>query len=280
MTSLVATLATTPLVIYHFNRFTLWGIAANMLLLPLVSMWIMPAAVIALLLMPFGMEHYPLVILNYGIGLMMNGARIFSGLPYAAISLPPPSFFGIVIVVFGGLWLCIWQQKWRIWGVVPIIIGMMTIFLNKPYDLLISSDASKVAIRLESGQFLFLRGKDSSFDGQAWLRVHGQDSGLTRNDLDEKIGSCEKSKCTVTAYGKKIVVARGKKEIDSICDGSPDIIISQNYLDENKKCSAIPLLFDKAWLENEGATALRFNNGSIRLESSRQYRGQRPWVIN
>jgi len=280
MTSLVATLATTPLVIYHFNRFTLWGIAANMLLLPLVSMWIMPAAVIALLLMPFGAEHYPLLFLNYGIGLMMNGARLFSGLPYAAISLPPLSFIGIIAVVLGGLWLCIWQQKWRIWGIIPIITGMMTIWLNQPYDLLVSPDASKVALRLENGRFLFLRGKDSSFDGQAWLRVHGQNSGLTRNDLDENMGGCEKSRCTVTAYGKKIIVTRGQKEIESSCDGSPDIVISQNYLDENPGCANVPLLIDKARLEKEGATAFRFKDGTVEVESSRQYRGQRPWVIN
>lgn len=278
LTSLVATLATTPLVIYHFNRFTLWGVAANMLLLPLVSMWIMPAAVIAFLLMPFGMEHYPLVALDYGITLMMRGARFFADMPYASIALPPPAFWGIIITVLGGLWLCIWQQKWRIWGIIPAIIGMATIMLHQPYDLLISPDASKVAIRIEDGRFIFLRGKDSSFDGQAWLRVHGQNAGLSTDDLDEKNGTCGKHKCLLNAYGRKIVVTRGKKEIEASCEGNPDIVISQNYLDENPLCSNVKNLFDKAYLGKNGATALRFNGVDIKVETSRQFRGARPWV--
>ena len=278
LTSLVATFATTPLVIYHFNRFTLWGIAANMLLLPLVSMWIMPAAVIALLLMPFGLEYYPLITLDFGISLMMRGARFFAELPYASISLPPPSFWGIILAVFGGLWLCIWQQKWRLLGVPLLIIGVATIALHKPYDLLISSNASKVAMRLEDGQFVFIRGKDDSFDGKMWLRTHGQENGLSIEDLDEELGGCDKHKCTITAYGKKIVATKGKKEIEASCDGNPDIVISQNYLDENPRCNNVPLLFDKAYLQKNGAAALRFNNGNIQIENSREYRGNRPWV--
>jgi competence protein ComEC len=278
LTSLVATIATTPLVIYHFNRFTLWGIAANMLMLPLASFWIMPAAVISFLLMPFGLEHYPLLALDYGISLMMRGARLFAGLPYASITLPPPSFWGILLTVFGGLWLCIWQRKWRLAGVPLMIIGMATIALHHPYDLLVSPDASKVALRLDNGRFIFLRGKDASFDGQAWLRTHGQETGLPLEEMEGALGSCGKHKCTVSAYGKKIVVMRGKKKTGASCDGKPDIVISQNYLGENPECRKIPLLIDKDYLQTRGATAIRFHTGDMSIENATELRGDRPWV--
>ena len=277
-TSLVATLATTPLVIYHFNRFTLWGIAANMLLLPLVSMWIMPAAVIAFLLMPFGLEYYPLIVLDYGISFMMQGARFFAELPYASIALPSPHFYGLLMFIIGGLWLCIWQQKWRLLGIPLAIIGVATIALHKPYDLLISSDASKVALRLDDGRFIFLRGKEDSFDGQVWLRANGQEKAGELDELDKNIGSCDKYKCVMTAYGKKIVVTKGKQYIEESCDLAPDIVISKNYLGDIDNCGAVPLLIDAEYLENKGATALHFNNGEIQIESSSEYRGSRPWV--
>jgi competence protein ComEC len=276
LTSLVASLATTPLVIYHFNRFTLWGIAANMLLLPLVSVWIMPAAVIAFLLMPFGMEYYPLLMLDHGISIMMKGARFFAELPYASIALPSPHFYGLLLFVFGGLWLCIWQQKWRLLGVPLAIIGVATITLHKPYDLLISSDASKVALRLEDGRFVFLRGKEDSFDGQVWLRANGQEKSATLDELEGE--NCNKYKCIIIAYDKKIVVTKGKKYIEDSCDGNPDIVVSKNYLGDINNCAAVPLLIDAEFLENMGATALRFNNGKIQIESSSDYRGDRPWV--
>ncbi len=280
LTSLVATIATTPLVIYHFNRFTLWGIAANMLMLPLASFWIMPAAVIAFLLMPFRFEYYPLVALDSGISLMMKGARLFASLPYSQISLPSPSFLGLLAVVFGGLWLCIWQKKWRLLGVPLMLVGIATIALHKPYDLLISSDASKIAMRLDDGKFVFLRGKADSFDGQVWLRTHGQEEGLSLDEWDEKLGSCDKHKCTITAYGKKIVVTRGKKNIEESCDEKPDIVISGNYLGDIANCLNVPLLIDSTYLERNGATALRFEKGNIQIENSSKYRGNRVWVNN
>lgn len=271
LTSLIATLATTPLVIYHFNRFTLWGIAANILMLPLASFWIMPAAVVAFLLMPFGLEHYPLIALDYGITIMMRGARLFAALPYSQIALPSPSFLGLMLIVAGGLWLCIWQKKWRLTGTPLIIIGMATIAMHKPYDLLISSDASKVAIRQSDGKFLFLRGKDDSFDGQAWLRANGQEESAGT-------ATCEKNKCVVSAYGKKIVVTRGKKGTEKSCDDNPDIVISQNYLADIATCTQAPLLVDKDYLDKNGATALRFTGEVAEIETSKQFRGNRAWV--
>lgn len=284
LTSLVATIATTPLVIYHFNRFTLWGIAANMLMLPLASAWIMPAAVLAFLAMPFGLEHYPLLALDSGITLMMQGARFIANQPYASIALPSPTFYGIIISVFGGLWLCIWQQNWRLLGIPAIIVGMATIALHNPYDLLISDDATKVALRIPDGEFagkfLFIRGKDSSFDGQMWLRSHGQETGVSIKDISKKFDNCDKEKCTMNAYGKKIIVAKGNKPVEGICEGSPDIVISSYYLDRNPACIGIPLLLDKAKLKENGATGLRFTSERINLETSFEFRGDRAWVIH
>lgn len=280
LTSLIASLATTPLVIYHFNRFTLWGIAANMLMLPLASAWIMPCAVLALLLMPLGLEHYPLVALNSGISLMMRGARLFADLPYAAISLPSPSFFGIVIAVIGGLWLVIWQGRSRLFAIPFIILGVATSALYKPYDLLISDDAGKVALRLENGEFLFLRGKPDSFDGQMWLRIHGQEEGLTSKEIPEKTGYCDKDKCEISAYGKRIIVVKTKDREGGaeICAAKPDIVIAGIYLDRNPACANVPFLLDKAFLQENGATALRFINKNALIETAAQFRGLRPWV--
>jgi competence protein ComEC len=282
VTSLLATIATTPLVTYHFNRFTVWGIIANMLMLPLASAWIMPWAVIAFLALPFGWEHYPLVMLDYGISQMMVGARFFASLPYAAIPLPSPSFWGLLLAVLGGFWLVIWREKWCLLGVPMVIIGMLTVFLHTPYDLLINDDASRVAMRLEeSGKYLFLRGKDSSFDGQMWLRNDAQNNGVALDDMEENVGNCEQTKCSITAYHKKIVVTKGgKKELESsVCEGNPDIVISANYLDRNPACASVPLLIDKAYLKYNGATALRFMNEQTKIETAKQFRGNRPWVV-
>src|SRR5919202_609431 len=52
LTSAVATVATTPYAVYHFNRFALYALPANMLAVPITGFWVMPWAMVSCLLMP------------------------------------------------------------------------------------------------------------------------------------------------------------------------------------------------------------------------------------
>lgn len=278
-TSLVATLMTTPLVIYHFNRFTLWGILANMLMVPLASFWIMPAAVLAFLAMPFGLEHWPLVWLDHGIALMVAGARWFATLPYASFAVPPPSFAGLMLVVFGGLWLCLWRRRWRLLGIPAVLLGMATVALHEPYDIMISDDGARVAVRRENGEFLFLRGRPTSFEGEVWLRVHGQDRGLTLSDLGEnERPDCDRNRCIVEMQGRRIVVARRrlKDQASALCRQDADMVIAGDKLDEIA-CAKIPYVFDWNYLNQSGAVGIRITGGEIDIETANEFRGKRPW---
>ena len=63
-TSLIAGLATAPFAAFHFNRFADYGVAANVMVMPIVSFVIMPAGVLALVLMPLGLEWLPLAVME------------------------------------------------------------------------------------------------------------------------------------------------------------------------------------------------------------------------
>ncbi|MEZ5691282.1 MAG: ComEC/Rec2 family competence protein [Rickettsiales bacterium] len=277
-TSLVATLATMPFVIYNFNRFTIWSVAANMLLMPLVSFVIMPAAVLAFLFMPFSGEYYPLMVLDWGISLMIRGAAFFSSLPYSAINVASPTFYGLVTIIFAGLWLCLWQQKWRLLGIPFIVAGMMTVFLYKPYDMLINDEGKKIALRLKTGEFIFLRGRKNSFEAELWMKKHGSKDVISVKELSKDVGECNRYKCRLTIDGKKITIMRSRKNIEESCDDDPDIVISPNYLDRREGCKNVPLLIDKAYLRKNGATGLRFIQDNVEVKNSSTLRGKRIWV--
>ncbi len=278
-TSLVATLVTTPLVITHFNRFTIWGVAANMLMMPLASFWIMPAAVASFLAMPFGLEHWPLVWLDYGIGFMIAGAKLFASLPLSATFIPSLTFGGIVIASYGVLWLCIWQKRWRWLGGIPVLIGMSTIMLHQPYDMLINDDGTKIALRLPDDRWMFIRGKDTSFDGSVWMRAHGKKEGMTRRQA-VKLGigpECDRQRCIIESRGKRIIVGLAWKRAEGICEEKADILISDAYL-YKQDCSHIPLVMDKRFLSTNGAIGIRFMGGEVVMDTADSYRGNRPWV--
>ena len=66
MTSLVAGLATAPFATYHFHRVASLGLLANLAAMPIVTFIVMPAGLLALLAMPLGLEHWPLVVMGQG----------------------------------------------------------------------------------------------------------------------------------------------------------------------------------------------------------------------
>ncbi|MDX2113203.1 MAG: ComEC/Rec2 family competence protein [Alphaproteobacteria bacterium] len=276
MTSLVATLMTAPLVIHHFNRFTALGIIANMLLMPLISFWIMPVAVVALIAMPFGLELWPLKLLDSGLSLMVEGARWFAGFSASNILLPSLSSWGFALTIIGGLWLCLWKTNLRFFSLPIIFIGIATIALQQPYDLLISDDGSKAALRQEDGRWLFLRGTPESFDGAQWLRAHAEADAQLAKDSPQ--ASCDRTRCIISAYGRKIVIGKSKKRRDALCDGSADILISDAYL-SMEECDHIEHVFDKRKLNQTGAVGIRFSGEKMEVVTASELRGARPWVM-
>lgn len=278
-TSLAATLATTPLVIYHFNRFTLWGIIANTLMVPLASFWIMPAAVLAFLAMPFGLEAWPLAALDRGIGLMLDGSKWFAGLPYANFSLPSPTFAGFLMIVFGGLWLCLWQKRWRLIGIPVAVAGLLTLLLYKPYDIWISDDASKVMVRMESGEFLFLRGRATGFEAEAWLRAAGSEKALTLADMKQRPDAprCDKDVCVMELRGVRLAVAQRKKLGEALCREKADVIIAQDVRVE-EGCAGASRVYDLRALDRSGAVGIRITAQGLEIHTASEHRGKRPWV--
>ena len=56
-TTLVASIATAPYAAYHFQSLNPYGLIANALALPLVSLVVMPSAVLGVLAYPLGLDR-------------------------------------------------------------------------------------------------------------------------------------------------------------------------------------------------------------------------------
>ncbi len=54
LTSLIAGMATAPFAMYSFNRFTTYGLLANLIAVPVTDFWVMPFALLAMLAMTIG----------------------------------------------------------------------------------------------------------------------------------------------------------------------------------------------------------------------------------
>ncbi len=123
-TSLLAGSATAPFAAYHFNRTAPYSLLANLLALPVMSVWITPTACMAGLLAPFGLAEPALRAMGMGIEQILVIAHWVAGLPGA--DQPARSASGMVLgpIAVGGLWLALWRGPWRLAGVAGIAAGL------------------------------------------------------------------------------------------------------------------------------------------------------------
>jgi len=272
ITSAAVTFYTTPLGIAHFNRTSLYGIFANMLVVPLSSILIMPMALVTFITMPFGWE-WPMHLLKLGLEWMMMVSYFFSGMPYAQITLPGPTPSGLALIVAGGLWLALWIGRVRYLGLPMMLLGLATIALFRPYDLIIDDDARRVAYRSLADEWVLVRGKPESFESEIWLRMQGKETALARRNAPDEV-SCDKELCTIIRERKRIIITLKRTYMEEVCDEGADIVVASQYF----RCENVGLIIDRAYVEMHGAVAIRL--GPLSVETTQASRGNWPWSKN
>ena len=275
MTSLVATMATAPFVLYHFNRFAIFGLLANMVVVPLATFVIMPGMVLALILMPFGLQWIGYAPLEFGTDIMIRMARWVTNLPYASLHLPSPTEAGLACATFGLLWLCLMMGRHRLFGIGFIALGLATISQHAPVDVLVSSDAHQVMVRLDSGHYTTLKGTGRSYNVKNWLRSEGEDELVPPdNSVD-----CDKALCTYTHNGHVVKMVKKPEDDEALyaaCSVPSDVVIAWRYL-EVTGCPGAAGRIARGELEAYGAHALWLDKGSIRIAHTHELGGWRPW---
>lgn len=275
-TSVIATAATTPYSLYHFQQVAFYGVLSNMVAIPITTVWVMPFSLLSYLLMPFGLEEPALIAMNWGDRLVIWTAEFTAGLPGSTAFIPAMPAAGITAVSLGGLWLLIWTGRWRLLGLLPILWGMATPILAQRPDVLVSGDGAVMAVRGADGH-LILSGKIEGHVAETWQRRDGRDdtpgvwpdAGVT---LDGRM-RCDVLGCVYTVEGRTIALLRVPDALVEDC-ALAEVVIAATPA---RGCRA-PLVIDRWRLRREGAQALYVSPSGVRVESVRDVRGDRPWT--
>ena len=139
LASLVAGLATTPYAAFHFHRLAPYGVIANLLAMPVVSVWVMPMGLLGLMAIPFGFDGVFWRLMGDGIDWMIGVALFVAHLP-GAVGRMAAFGVGPLLLVTGGLVvLCLLKTPLRfIGGVLVVIASIWAIRAPQP-DVLVSS---------------------------------------------------------------------------------------------------------------------------------------------
>lgn len=277
-TTVIAGIATAPFAVFHFNRFVEYGLAANLVAVPVTALWIMPWAVGAFLLMPLGFEAVALVPMGWGVGMVVAVAEAISSWPGAVAALPAMPTWGLVVIAAGGLWLALWQCRWRLWGVDVLAAGAASLLLTTPPDVLVDADGKLMAVRTEAGTLAVSSLRAAPFSREVWLRRVRQDadaSSWPRHGMGAAGRlTCDRLGCVYRAEGRAVALVRMPEALAEDCR-LVDVVVSPEPV--RGQCAAA-VVIDRFDLWRGGAHALWLGGGTITVESVNARRGDRPWV--
>ncbi|MCD2185279.1 ComEC/Rec2 family competence protein [Rhizobium sp. GN54] len=148
LSSVIGGLATLVYSLGHFHRIPAYGLAGNLLAMPVISFVVMPMGVIAMLLMPLGFEGLPLAIMGKGIEAMIVMANWVSGWGGEIVTgrLSPLAF---ALLAAGGGLACLFRTRLAALAVLPLAAGVAVAALapaRPPPQLLVSEDGALVAL--------------------------------------------------------------------------------------------------------------------------------------
>lgn len=172
LSSLVAGLATAPIALYVFGRSAPFGLVANLASTPVVGFVVMPAGVLAALAMPFGLDAWPLRVMGAGIAAMVDIAEAVAAATPSGGTLGRPDGAGILTIMAGGIWLCLWAGPQRHLGWPAILVGAVLAMPGDPPDLVVSAGGGRLLYGGGANPPVIL-GRPSDFEARIWLAAIG-----------------------------------------------------------------------------------------------------------
>lgn len=277
LTSLVATLMTAPFSAYHFDRLAVYGIAANMLAVPLTGFWIMPWAVLALIAMPFGLDAIPLAALGWGCEMILEIAHYFAGLPGATLLVPAMPVAGLLVMTLGLLSICLVIGRWRWLGGALLLVGFLSPLATRTPDILASGNGKLVAVKDADGQYRFNSARAARIAAETWLRRNAQGKRLPFPEGGQEGGdSCNADFCRFQTAMGAVTVALTEAGIAGAC-WSGRLVIALEPVEEG--CPSAERVIDFFDLWRHGTHAIWIEgDGRYRIERAFDT-GARPWSL-
>lgn len=276
LTTLIASIAIAPFAAFHFHKLAQYSLLANLAAMPVFGLLVMPFALGSLISMPLGLEHYPLQIMAYGVEHIATIAAVVSGWEGATIPVATMPVISLLALVLGGLWLTLWETRWRYLGLPIAMVGALAAGSQAQPDLLVDREGDIVAMRTQTHALAITGTNRSNYSIEQWLKADG-DSRTPLDVLKTKGFNCDELACVGEADGKSVAFVLHPAALNEECRRA-HIVISRVPIP--RRCPSARVRLDPYDMKREGAHALFFDGQSIRVETAARARGSRPWAPN
>lgn len=266
ITALVAGTATGIIAAHHFGRVAPFGLAGNMLGMPVFSLLVMPMGVLAFVLMPFGLSALPLSVMAFGLRIVLQIAAFVAELDGGGgvvERITASEMLAFVTALFVFLLL---RGLRRICALLPLALGIGLVHVSTAPDVQIAASGHRIAVRDQAG-ILTWSARRETFQTEAWYQVEGvSQSGIKSRKIKSPQIRCDTLGCVVDAYGRsngdlalagsagpmKIALPKALEALHQDCRNA-DLVVSDLIVP--KSCSG-PLIVDRNTRRNRGAISL------------------------
>jgi len=264
LSSLIGGLSTAPYAAASFNRFTDYGLLANLLTAPAMGVVIMPAGALAALLAPFGLAALPLWVMEQGARWILFVAHWTAGLEGSVTAIPAPGPWVVPMFTLGALWLILWRGRVQTAGVLPVLAALALWMMAERPLLLVSGDGRLLGLDGPEGRALSAA-KGGGFAAENWLQ---NDGDLTPQAVAAERPGFDgpKGERWFDLAGLRAVALSGKgaeAKLDTVCGLAGLVILAAEAEAAPEDCP----LIDAKTLAATGALAVWQEGDSLRIKT-------------
>ncbi len=303
-TSLLAGGATTIFGAHHFQRVSPLSLFANLAAMPIVSLLVMPFAVLGLLLMPVGLDGVAFAVMGEGLRLMNAVAAWFSARsPLDAVGLVAPG--AVVCMTLALVFATLLTTGLRLIAVPFAVIGSVLLFFPPRPEIFVSDDGKLVAMRTSSGAVAVNRNRPNAFTLDGWMRAFNSettvkplqvdsatldallDPSAVRADDDVRF-RCTENACVTSSTSGPILLTSSAEMARKAC-GTVRIVFVDDATFDGRCNDPHALVITRRELARRGSATIDANNRVVfairepyrpwheHRRFSREARGLTPW---
>ena len=150
-TSLVASLATMPFALHHFDRAALFSVLANIVSTPVITLWTTPAAALAAIAAPVGFDEPFLWLMGKSLEVVLFIAH-YSVETSPEMDLPRLGAVGMALAAVAIALFCVFKGRGRAFAIVPAMAAI-TVWLTAPQATGYVADDGSVFLQGGAGWF-------------------------------------------------------------------------------------------------------------------------------
>ncbi|NCT40849.1 MAG: ComEC family competence protein [Alphaproteobacteria bacterium] len=282
-TTVIATVSTAPLTLFHFQALPIYGLLANIICVPLLAFYVMPLAILAFVLMPFGMEGIALSLMEAGLSVIIWLAHFVAGIEGAVLHVPAFELWAMVCFVFACISVIVLRGRFRV--ILVSAFGVLTLvnFQWIQYDVMVSSKTDLIALDAKEAQLIVSDARRSRFKRENWQLVmgfEGEDVTIFPKDGEMRgedyVLSCDIIGCRYETSGRKFSYLK-EFDISAFHDEClwADVIIAMDVYDQ--PCDA-QYVVNRRESKYHRVHAFSVHDDGIVMQRVDDFRGIRPWV--